>query len=73
MVNSSTHVARSSKADHATVEEEQEGLEEESDEEPCSYYISPNTKIVFLARRYRFVYILDLSPSLASGVGFKFD
>lgn len=32
------------------------------------YYISPKTKVIFLARRYRFVFVLDLSPSLASGV-----
>lgn len=35
------------------------------------YYISPKTKVIFLARRYRFVFVLDLSPSLASGVGYK--
>ncbi|RWS27289.1 protein SZT2-like protein, partial [Leptotrombidium deliense] len=36
------------------------------DTEEHTYLITANTKVTFLARRYRFVFILDLSPSVSS-------
>lgn len=38
----------------------------------CYFCLAPSTIITFLAHRYRFVFILDISPSLASLVSNRY-
>lgn len=47
-----------------------EPVQYEEFKEGATYNIllSPDTTVIFLARRYRLVFVLDLSPSIASVV-----
>ena len=42
--------------------------EDEPTPGPCVGLLTPSTRVTFFARRYRLVYILDLSPSMATVV-----
>ncbi len=43
-------------------------LARSADLKQCVYRVTPLTKVTFLARHYRFAFILDLSPSIATVV-----
>lgn len=40
-------------------------MTETDDSSPQQYVVTPSTVVTFLAKRYRLVFLLDLSPSLA--------